>query len=55
MMNHGALTTDSGIAVFSSILVLWFGVETKNLCQKLSPDEYMQAIVLYVLLRCMTR
>ena len=33
----------AGVAVFCSILVVWFGFETRNLCDKLSPDEYMQA------------
>jgi hypothetical protein len=36
----------AGVAVFCSILVVWFGFETRNLCDKLSPDEYMQATLL---------
>jgi hypothetical protein len=37
----------AGVVGFCIVLSLWFGFETRNLCEKLSPDEYMQAIVLY--------
>ena len=32
-----------------------FGFETRNLCEKLSPDEYMQAIVLYYTDMCVRK